>query len=91
MSYDRPAVLDHGTQVGERGNQGALRNPRENMGTCTNMRVRQQIPNRYLHLSGSFYRIADELIGIGIQAPFIAFGQKLGVTGNHAQRLLQIV
>ena len=53
--------------------------------------INQQVLDQPLHTVAPVYRKGDELIGVGVQTPFVAAGQELRITGHHAQRLLEIV
>ena len=41
--------------------------------------------------AGAIHRIADELVGVGIELLVVAPLHKLQVAGDHAQRLLQVM
>ena len=53
--------------------------------------IGQQVPDQPLHTVAPVYSKGDKLVGIRVQASCVALGQQLRITGNHAQRLLEIV
>src|ERR1700722_12990093 len=92
VGYNRTALLDCCSQVYKRFLQRVLAgNLAEFPLICSCTRIGQQILDQPLHAVAPVYREGDELIGIGVEAPLVALGQQLRVTGHHPQRLLKIV
>ena len=69
---------------------GAISRP-ERLGARPDPRVGQQIVDQRLHPGGAFHRERNELASIGVELILVAALQQLGVAGDHAQRLLQVM
>ena len=57
----------------------------------THTRICQQIVDQPLHPQRTVRGIVDEIVGIGIELSPVSRLEQLNITGDHAQRLLEVV
>ena len=87
-----PALLNGGLQVQNRLAEDRVRVGRlERLAPGTYPGIGQQVVDEPLHTHRAVHRIIDIFFGLRVELPLVALGQKLGVAGDHPQRLLQVV